>query len=51
MIPDRLSSTFKTASQGLALQRERIAVASQNIANARTSASPDSKTYIDPVRL
>jgi flagellar basal-body rod protein FlgC len=48
MIPDRLSSTFKTASQGLALQRERIAVASQNIANARTSASPDSKNVYRP---
>lgn len=37
MLPDRLSSTFQTAAQGLALQRERIEVASRNIANARTS--------------
>jgi flagellar basal-body rod protein FlgC len=38
MIPDRLSSTFKTAAQGLALQRERIDVASRNIANSQTTA-------------
>lgn len=46
MLPDRLSSTFKTAAQGLALQRERIAVASRNIANSQTSAPRDStKAY------
>lgn len=38
MLPDRLSSTFKTAAQGLALQRERIDVASRNIANSQTTA-------------
>ena len=48
MLPDRLSSTFKTAAQGLSLQRERIAVASQNIANARTSASPGSDNVYRP---
>lgn len=48
MLPERLSSTFKTAAQGLALQRERIAIASQNIANARTSSSPNSKNVYKP---
>lgn len=48
MLPDRLSSTFQTASQGLALQRERIAVASQNIANARTSSAPGSDNIYRP---
>lgn len=48
MIPDRISSTFQTASQGLALQRERIAVASQNIANARTSAPKGSDNVYRP---
>ncbi|MEO1022665.1 MAG: flagellar basal body rod C-terminal domain-containing protein [Bacteroidota bacterium] len=42
MISDRLSATFQTAAQGLALQRERIAAASQNIANARTTAGAGS---------
>ncbi len=31
-------STFQTASQGLAVQREKISVASRNIANAQTSS-------------
>ncbi|SHG15153.1 flagellar basal-body rod protein FlgC [Fodinibius roseus] len=39
MIPDRISSAFQTAAQGLSVQRERINVASQNIANANTTAS------------
>ena len=63
MLPDRLSTTFQTASSALALQRERISVASQNIANARTSApegsgkvyrlkevvtkAPDTKNFFD----
>jgi flagellar basal-body rod protein FlgC len=38
MIPDRISSAFQTAAQGLAVQRERINVASRNIANINTSA-------------
>jgi len=45
MLPDRLSSSFQTASQGMAVQREKIAAATRNIANAGTSApagSPDS---------
>lgn len=44
MLPDRIFSTFQTAAQGLAVQREKISVASRNIANAGTSApqgSPD----------
>ena len=45
---DRLASTFKTASQGLALQRERIAVASRNIANASTSAPKGSPNAYRP---
>lgn len=46
MIPDRISSAFQTAAQGLAVQRERINIASQNIANANTSATEGSgKAY------
>ncbi len=44
MLPDRIFSTFQTAAQGLAVQREKISVASRNIANAGTSSpqgSPD----------
>jgi flagellar basal-body rod protein FlgC len=48
MLPDRISSTFQTASQGLAVQRERIAVASRNIANAQTSAPVGSKNIYRP---
>ena len=38
MIPDRLSTAFQTAAKGLAVQRERINVASRNIANVNTSS-------------
>ena len=38
MLPDRLFSAFQTSAQGLAVQREKIAAASRNIANAGTSA-------------
>ena len=38
MLPDRIFSAFQTASQGLAVQREKLSVASRNIANANTSA-------------
>jgi flagellar basal-body rod protein FlgC len=48
MLPDRLSATFQTASSALALQRERIAVASRNIANARTSSPKGSKNVYRP---
>lgn len=42
MLPDRIFSTFQTASQGLAVQREKIAAASRNIANSATTAPPGS---------
>lgn len=48
MLPDRLFSTFKTASQGLAVQREKISVASRNIANANTSAPEGSRNIYRP---
>lgn len=38
MIPERLSSAFQTAAKGLAVQRERINVASRNIANVNTTS-------------
>lgn len=43
MLPDRMFTTFRTASQGLAVQREKIAVAGSNIAHANTSARPGSE--------
>lgn len=48
MLPDRISSTFQTASQGLAVQRERLAVASRNIANAQTTAPQGSNNVYRP---
>jgi len=48
MLPDRIFSTFKTASQGLAVQREKIAAASRNIANASTSAPKGSANVYRP---
>lgn len=48
MLPDRVFSTFQTASQGLAVQRERIAAASRNIANANTSAAEGSHNIYRP---
>lgn len=48
MIPDRISSAFQTAAQGLAVQRERINVASRNIANAHTTASEGSGNTYKP---
>lgn len=48
MLPDRISSTFQTAAQGLAAQRERLAVASRNIANAQTSAPKGSDNVYRP---
>lgn len=38
MIADRFSSAFQTAAKGLAVQRERINVASRNIANVNTTS-------------
>lgn len=48
MIPDRISSAFQTAAQGLSVQRERINVASQNIANANTTASEGAGNVYKP---
>jgi flagellar basal-body rod protein FlgC len=48
MIPDRLSSAFQTAAKGLAVQRERINVASRNIANVNTSSVEGSKQGYRP---
>jgi flagellar basal-body rod protein FlgC len=39
MLPEHLSSTFKTAAQGLNLQKKRIEIASANIANSRSTAT------------
>ena len=39
MLPDRLSTAFQTAARGLSVQRERINVASRNIANVNTSSA------------
>ncbi len=47
----RFFSVFKTASRGLAVQRERIAVASENIANAYTSKGPDGINPYKPKTL
>jgi len=48
MIPDRLSSAFQTAAKGLAVQRERINVASRNIANVNTSSAEGSSNGYRP---
>lgn len=48
MLPDRISSTFQTAAQGLTVQRERLAAASKNIANAHTSAPKGSDNIYRP---
>ncbi|MDR8394259.1 flagellar basal body protein [Aliifodinibius sp. S!AR15-10] len=48
MLPDRLFSTFQTAAQGLDAQRQKISVASRNIANANTSAPPGSANIYRP---
>jgi flagellar basal-body rod protein FlgC len=42
MLSERVFSTFQTSAQGLAVQREKIAVASRNIANANTTAPANS---------
>lgn len=51
MIPDRLSAAFKTSARGLAVQRERINVASRNIANMNTSAAKGSSGGYRPQRV
>lgn len=48
MLPDRMFTTFKTAAQGLAMQREKISVASRNIANSGTSAPKGSHDVYRP---
>lgn len=48
MLPDRLFSTFQTAGRGLAVQREKIATASRNIANAGVSAPKGSGNIYSP---
>ena len=48
MLPDRVFSTFQTAGRGLAVQREKIAVASRNIANAGVSAPKGSEEMYRP---
>jgi flagellar basal-body rod protein FlgC len=48
MLPDRIFSTFQTAAKGLDVQREKIAVASRNIANANTSAPENSSSVYKP---
>lgn len=48
MLPDRMFTTFQTAGQGLAAQREKIAVASKNIANAGTTAPNGSDQIYRP---
>lgn len=42
---DRLFSVFKTASRGLAVQKENIAIASENIANANTTRTDQGGPY------
>jgi len=48
MLPDRVFSTFQTAGRGLAVQREKIATASRNIANAGVSAPKGSDQMYRP---
>ncbi|WP_138430797.1 flagellar basal body rod protein FlgC [Fodinibius saliphilus] len=50
MLPDRISSAFQTAAQGLSMQRERINVASRNIANVNTSATKNGGYRAQTVR-
>lgn len=42
---DRLFSVFKTAARGLAIQRDNIAIASENIANANTTSTAQGGPY------
>lgn len=48
MLPDRVFSTFQTASRGIAMQREKIATSSRNIANAGVSAPKGSDDIYRP---
>lgn len=51
MIPDRLASAFQTAARGLAIQQERIKVASRNIANMNTSSPEGSSNGYQPQQV
>lgn len=42
---DRLFSTFQTASKALALQRQRVQIASENLANANTTRTESGRAY------
>ncbi|MFO7845618.1 MAG: flagellar basal body rod C-terminal domain-containing protein [Balneolaceae bacterium] len=48
MLPDRVFSTFQTAGKGLAVQREKMATASRNIANSGVSAPKGSSQIYRP---
>ncbi len=48
MLPDRLFSSFQTAAGGLSVQREKIGAATNNIANAGTSAPNGSADVYRP---
>ncbi len=48
MLPDRIFSSFQTASQGMSVQREKISAATRNIANAGTSAPAGSGNVYRP---
>lgn len=51
MIPDRLATAFQTAARGLAMQQQRINVASRNIANMNTSSAEGSSNGYQPQRV
>ncbi len=48
MLPDRIFSSFRTASHGASVQREKIAAATKNIAHAGTSSPEGSENGYRP---
>lgn len=42
---NRLFTTFQTASKALAIQRQRVQIASENLANANTTRTETGKAY------
>lgn len=48
MLPERIFSSFQTAAQGLSVQRKKIAAATNNIANAGTTAPKASAQVFRP---
>jgi flagellar basal-body rod protein FlgC len=48
MLPERMFTTFQTAARGLELQREKISVASMNMANASVTAPPGRSGHYRP---